>query len=105
MRLLVEGRNRLMVYVSRTSLVSGSTELTERKGYIALGGGCNPLPVQCKMHNRKDRPRDSKHDMQAIWNTHNINVITKVERPCYRAEYIGRDIGNPHDPIYNAVGA
>ena len=33
-----------------------------------------------------------------------IGVSARVERPCYRAEYVGRDKGNPHDPIYNAVG-
>jgi hypothetical protein len=57
------------------------------------------------MRNRKDCPRDSKYYMQAIWNPHNINVIAEVERPCYCTEYIRRDIGNPHDPIYNAIGA
>jgi hypothetical protein len=28
-----------------------------------------------------------------------------VERPRDRAEYVGRDKGNPHDPIYNTIGA
>ena len=55
--------------------------MTETRDYIALGSGCNPLPVQCKVRNRKDCPRDSEHYMQAIWNPHNINVIAEVERP------------------------
>jgi hypothetical protein len=71
----------------------------------APGSGCNPLPVQYKMRTRKDCPSDSKHYMQAIWNPHDINVIAKVERPCYRTEYIGCDKGKPHDPIYNTIGA
>jgi hypothetical protein len=57
------------------------------------------------MHNHKEGARYSKDDMQAIWNPHDINIIAKVERPCYRAEYVGCDKGNPHDPIYNTISA
>ena len=73
--------------------------------YKAPDSGCNPLQVQCKMHNHKDGTRYSKDDMQAIWNPHDINIIANVERPCDRTENIGCDKGKPHDPVYNAIGA